>query len=362
MGCDGASSTVRQELGIDLVGESLLKMRQALFYSDTLIDQISMGVGRHYHFADDKSSFLIVQDDKKHFSLHATVETDAEMPALFEKIIGFPIDYETVYVGSWRQQLKLADRYRDRRVFLAGDSAHLVIPTGGLGMNTGHGDAVDLGWKLAATLQGWGGPRLLDSYEAERRPIGERNIAASGKAATGRRAWRALWELELTDDTPRGAELRERLAVRADIEQRWSNDLYGIELGYRYAHSPVIVYPADDDQQADSLDFKYQPTTRPGARLPNTWLSGGRPFQDLLGKGYSLIATTESVEGIDRLEAAFADVGAPFQCVPALSADAKSVYDDGLLLLRPDLHIVWRGDVIPDDAKALAMHVTGFVE
>ncbi|SDN96919.1 2-polyprenyl-6-methoxyphenol hydroxylase [Cryobacterium flavum] len=361
VGCDGASSTVRNELGIELVGESLLKMRQALFYSETLIDHIPMGVGRHYHFADDKSSFLIVQDDKKHFSLHATVQTDAEMPALFEKIVGFPIDYKTVYVGSWQQQLKLADRYRDRRVVLAGDSAHLVIPTGGLGMNTGHGDAVDLGWKLAATLQGWGGPILLDSYEAERRPTGARNIAASRKAATGRRAWRALWEPELADESLRGETLRERLAGRADIEQRWSNDLYGIELGYRYAHSPVIAYPVDDVQVEDQLDFQYRPTTRPGARIPNTWLLDGRPFQDLLGKGYSLIASTASVEGIDRLQAAFDDLDAPFQYVEAESVDSINVYGDGLLLLRPDLHIAWRGRVIPDDAKGLAMLVTGFL-
>src|SRR5499427_5156418 len=112
------------------------------------------------------------------------------MAPLFERIVGFPVDYECLYVGKWRQRLMVADRYRAGRVFLAGDSAHLVIPTGGLGMNTGVGDAIDLSWKLAAMLQGWGGPALLDSYEIERRQVGDRNVGASRYASLGRRAWR----------------------------------------------------------------------------------------------------------------------------------------------------------------------------
>ncbi|MGH3494623.1 MAG: FAD-dependent monooxygenase, partial [Sciscionella sp.] len=143
VGCDGAGSTVREQLGIELRGESLLEMRQALFHCPGLFDRIPIGKGRHYHIADDKSSFLIVQDDTEHFSLHARVDADADMPKLFEQVAGVPVDYETLYVGTWTQRLMLADRYASGRVLLAGDAAHLVIPTGGLGMNTGAGDAVD---------------------------------------------------------------------------------------------------------------------------------------------------------------------------------------------------------------------------
>ncbi|MGH3170896.1 MAG: FAD-dependent monooxygenase, partial [Trebonia sp.] len=171
-GCDGAGSAVRNQLGVELRGESLLTLRQALFHCPELFARIPIGPGRHYHFADDRSSFLIVQDDTRHFSLHATVDSDAEMPRLFESLAGMPVAYETLYTGQWTQRLMLADRYRDQRAFLAGDAAHLVIPTGGLGMNTGVGDAVDLAWKLAGTIHGWGGPRLLESYESERRQIG----------------------------------------------------------------------------------------------------------------------------------------------------------------------------------------------
>ena len=113
-----------------------------------------------------------------------------EMAAQFERTIGVPVPYEMLYVGEWKLNLLLADRYRSGRVFLAGDAAHLVIPTGGLGMNTGVGDAVDLSWKLAATLHGWGGPNLLASYEVERRQVGDRNIGASRYALLGRRKWR----------------------------------------------------------------------------------------------------------------------------------------------------------------------------
>jgi 2-polyprenyl-6-methoxyphenol hydroxylase-like FAD-dependent oxidoreductase len=359
VGCDGASSTVRRGLGVELRGESLLEMRQALFSSDELFDRIPIGKGRHYHIADDKSSFLIVQDDKKHFSLHATVEHDEQMPALFEKIVGFPIEYRTHYIGTWRQRLMVADRYRAGRVLMAGDAVHLVIPTGGLGMNTGHGDAVDLAWKLAATLHGWAGEGLLDSYEAERRPIGLRNVAASRKASTGRRAWRSMWRPDIAEDGPTGAATRAALAERADREQRWSNDLYGIELGYRYTDSPIIWSQDRDGPDPDS--FQYTPTTCPGARLPHVWLDDGTPIQDVLGREYTLlrVGAGQAVPA-GPLASAFAELGAPFRVYDVASADAERVYGHQLLLVRPDLHIVWRGHgSLPPDPAVLAGLSTG---
>jgi 2-polyprenyl-6-methoxyphenol hydroxylase-like FAD-dependent oxidoreductase len=360
VGCDGGNSTVRRRLGIELRGESLLEMRQALFSSEELFDKIPIGKGRHYHIADDKSSFLIVQDDTKHFSLHATVGSDEEMPALFEKIVGFPFTYETHYVGTWRQRLMVADRYRVGRVLMAGDAVHLVIPTGGLGMNTGHGDAVDLAWKLAATLHGWAGPGLLASYEAERRPIGIRNVAASRKAATGRRSWRGMWKPNIADSTPEGEATRVALAERADREQRWSNDLYGIELGYRYVDSPII-WPADQ-AGPDPDSFQYIPTTCPGARLPHVWLDDGRPIQDELGREYTLLRVGRGKNvAAHVLATAFATIGAPLRVCDVASADAEAVYGYELLLVRPDLHIAWRGNsALPDDLRALAERTTGW--
>jgi 2-polyprenyl-6-methoxyphenol hydroxylase-like FAD-dependent oxidoreductase len=342
VGCDGGNSTVRNQLGIELRGESLLELRQALFRCDDLFDRIPIGKGRHYHVADDQHSFLIVQDDTKHFSLHARVERDEDMPALFERIAGMPIDYETLYVGRWTQRLMVADRYRDGRVFLAGDAAHLVIPTGGLGMNTGAGDATDLAWKLAGTLHGWGGPQLLDAYEQERRAIGVRNVDASRKAATGRRTWRAAWRPEIADPTPEGEAARAELAAVADREQRWSNDLLGIELGYRYDGSPLIVN--EDDGPEDGFD--YVPTTWPGARLPHLWLDDGSALQDRLGRCFTLIHEP----GFDTEPVTRAFSGVPFATLEV----TRRFEGHPAVLVRPDLHIVWRGSEPPERLAATA--------
>ena len=361
VGCDGANSKVRELLGIQLQGESRLELRQALFQSDELFDRIPIGHGRHYHIADDLNSFLIVQDDKRHFSLHASVESDEEMPKLFERIVGFPVEYKTLYIGKWVQRLMVAERYGLGRVFLAGDSAHLVIPTGGLGMNTGHGDAVDLAWKLAGTLHGWGGPELLRSYEAERRPIGLRNVEASKRAANGRRAWRSKWVPEITEESERGQRARNQLAEVADREQRWSNDLYGIELGYRYIDS-LVIWPFEGEAP-DPNSFEYQPTTAHGARLPNVWLRDGSPLQDRLGKEFSLLVTGQRREDhrVESLRDAFEQLGAPFCIVEVDSPGAASVYGAGLLLVRPDLHVVWRGDSLAGiSPQALARRATGW--
>src|SRR5438105_603075 len=143
VGCDGGTSAVRRQLGIKLAGEAdLARFRQALFRCDDLYERISIGKGRHYHVADGRATFLIVQDDTRHFTLHATVETDAEMATMFEKTVAMPVEYEMLSVGEWKQNLLLAERYGEGRVFLAGDAVHLVIPTGGLGMNSGVGDAI----------------------------------------------------------------------------------------------------------------------------------------------------------------------------------------------------------------------------
>ena len=173
VGCDGGNSLVRRTLDIKLNGEAnIQQLRQALYYCDDLYERIPIGKGRHYHVADAEGSFLIVQDSTRHFTLHSVVDKDEDMATMFERVVAMPVKYEMLYVGQWKMNLLLADRYGEGRVFLAGDAVHLVIPTGGLGMNTGVGDAIDLSWKLAATLQGWGGPNLLASYELERRQVG----------------------------------------------------------------------------------------------------------------------------------------------------------------------------------------------
>src|SRR5580704_7462143 len=207
VGCDGGSSTVRKQLGIHLQGEgNIRKLRQALFHCDDLYERIPMGKGRHYHIAEGPLfPFLILQDSTRHWTLHAAASSDAEMAEIFKRSLGTSIPFEMLSVNEWTQHLLCAERYSDERAFIAGDAAHLVIPTGGLGMNTGVGDAVELSWKLAATLAGWGGPELLASYDSERQPVGLRNVRASRAAMTGRIGWRAAYKPNITEDTPEGA-------------------------------------------------------------------------------------------------------------------------------------------------------------
>lgn len=356
-GCDGANSVVRDRLGFSLEGESQLELHQALFRCDDLFDRIPIGKGRHYHVADDRSGFLIVQDDTRHFSLHAQVDHPDEMSAIFERVAAMPIDYEALYVGKWTQRLMVADHYRDGRVFLAGDSAHLVIPTGGLGMNTGAGDATDLAWKLAAVLAGWGGDGLLDSYEAERRPVGVRNVAASKQAALGRRRWRGAYRPEIHEATPEGEAARAELIRLAEEEQPKSNDLLGIEAGYRYLHSPLVRY--DDEPAPDPDRFVYVPTTSPGARLPHVWDRDGTAVHDRIGKHYALVRLGGTEVDTGDLAKAFESLAAPYAELTVTSDAAREVYGYDLLLVRPDLHVVWRGNTAPDDPEALAALATG---
>ena len=357
VGCDGGSSNVRRLLGIGLQGEAnLLQLRQALYRCDDLFERIPIGKGRHYHVADAHNSFLIVQDSTRHFTLHATVDSDDAMKAQFEQVVAMPVEYEMLSCAPWRQNLLLADSYSKGRVFLAGDAVHLVIPTGGLGMNSGVGDAIDLSWKLAATLRGWGGPRLLASYEAERRPIGARNVDASRQASRGRRAWRAAYKPNIRDNTPAGAATRANLARIADVEQRKSNEMIGAELGYRYDRSP-IVWPEAGEPPEDNV-MKYIPTSWPGARLPHLRLADGRALHDCIDDGYTLLCLGGGPRA-DGLSRAFSGYGAPFTTLAINDTHAREIYGYDLLLLRPDLHVVWRGNRLPDDPAKLAAVATG---
>jgi 2-polyprenyl-6-methoxyphenol hydroxylase-like FAD-dependent oxidoreductase len=362
VGCDGGGSTVRKQLGIKLKGEAnLLELRQALYRCDELYGRLPIGdgpgPGRHYHVADGHNSFLIMQDSTKHWTLHAVVQRDDDMKTLFEQIVGVPVKYEMITCNPWRQNLLLAERFVEGRVLLAGDAVHLVIPTGGLGMNGGVGDAIDLAWKLAATLQGWGGPNLLRSYEVERRQVGERNVGASRHATLGRRRWRGMWRPHMRDNTPEGAALRAEITRVAEIEQRKSNDMIGAELGYRYVDSPII---ADIPGGPEHLFRTYEPTTWPGARLPNVWLDDGTPIQDRLPKdGYTLLRLGKSEADLAPLAKAVAAHGAKVTSLDFRDAAPRAVYGYDLLLLRPDLHVVWRGNAAPDDAKELAAIATG---
>jgi 2-polyprenyl-6-methoxyphenol hydroxylase-like FAD-dependent oxidoreductase len=361
VGCDGGSSTVRKQLGIALQGQGGIRtLRQALFFCPQLYERIPIGKGRHYHIAEGPLfPFLILQDSTRHWTLHAAAEDDAAMAQLFGRSIGMPLDFDMLSVNEWTQHLLCAERYRSGRVFIAGDAAHLLIPTGGLGMNTGVGDADNLGWKLAATFEGWGGPELLASYEAERRPIALRNIEVSGAAMHGRLSWRANYRPDVHKQTPAGAAARSEMAQLFDREQRKVTEILGIEAGYQYVDSS-IVWP-EPGERPDPNNLQYVPTSWPGARLPHVWLGEGVALHDCLGRGFTLLrlgATRADTAGLERsMQAA----GAPLDVLEVADAPPRELYGYDLVLVRPDLHVAWRGNRVPDDPAALARLASGRV-
>jgi FAD binding domain len=241
----------------------------------------------------------------------------------------------------------IAERYVDGRVALAGDSAHQVIPTGGYGMNTGIGDAVDLGWKLAALLNGWGAPRLLHSYEAERRPIALQNRAAAQRHAEVRFAITALIAESADDDETLGA----KVAALGNAE----NECWGIEHGYRYEASPVICHETTSPPPFDPLVCT--PTTCPGARLPHLYLKDGSALYDRLGADLTLLA----LEGADPGGFAHAaqQAGVPLAVVSLAAEPVLKLLERRLLLVRPDHHVAWRGDQAPEDCRTVVDHVCG---
>ncbi len=359
VGCDGGSSTVRKQLGIPLQGEgNIRKLRQALFRCDDLYERIPMGKGRHYHIAvGPLFPFIILQDSTRHWTLHAAASSDGEMAEILKKSLAMPIAFEMLSVNEWTQHLLCAERYGEGRVFVAGDAAHLVIPTGGLGMNTGVGDAVDLSWKLTGTLAGWGGPQLLASYEAERRPIGLRNVKASRAAMTGRLGWRAAYKPNVRDNTPEGAATRAQMAALFDIQQRKVTEILGIEAGYRYVDSPIVWPEPGDGPDPDNPC--YIPTTWPGARLPHVWLGDGLALHDRLGPGYTLLRLGGTHADTSSLEQSFRELHAPLDVLDAPGERAREIYLYDLILVRPDLHVVWRGNKLPQDTAKIAAVATG---
>ncbi len=264
---------MRKQLGIRLEGDgNIRKLRQALFHCPDLYERIPMGKGRHYHIAEGPLfPFIILQDSTRHWTLHAAASSDEEMTEIFRRSLGMPLEFQTLSVNEWTcSTLLCAERYSDGRVFIAGDSAHLVDPPlAGFWHEYGSGRCNrSLMEKLAATLAGWGGPQLLASYEKERRPIGLRNVKTSRAAMTGeaRASWRAAYQPEARKNTPEGLAIRAEVAKLDDNEQRKVTEILGIEAGYRYVDSPIVWPESGDGPDPDNR--QYVPTTWPGARLP----------------------------------------------------------------------------------------------
>jgi hypothetical protein len=223
-------------------------------------------------------------------------------------------------------------------------------------MNTGVGDAVDIGWKLAAVVQGWGGARLLDSYTAERKPVAMINVH---EAAEMRASYdtQTPFSRKIEENSDEGKELRAkaRAAILRTRAKEFQHDSAGIELGYRYENSPICVA---DGTPAPALDHGlYTPSTWPGTRAPHAWLKDGRSTLDLFGKGFVLV--NFSATNTSTISAAANRVGLPIEIISLNDEKVRHIYEQDLVLVRPDGHVAWRGATVPVNAAELIDKVRG---
>ena len=359
--CDGARSGIRRELGIDFEGVFAEGHNLGIYFrSPELLARQPHGLASQFlTMATRHRSALSTVNGRDEWRLSLYVkpgEAEALDPvACVRDAFGKDdLQVEIIRAQPWAGHRVVARRYREGRIFLVGDAAHMLWPKGGFGANTGIGDAVDLGWKLAAVHAGWGGEALLASYEAERRPIGVRNVA---EAASNRAADAELpLDPMLDAEGPQADALRLRTGelIRRTRWKEWST--LGVQLGYRYARSPVIV--PDGSAEPPDEPAVYQPSTWPGCRAPHVLLDDGRSSLDAMGAGFVLFH--DAGASIAPLVQAARREGVPLTtCV--LPAAAQGVYEFPLVLVRPDGHVAWRGRQPAEDPAGIFVTVAGRV-
>jgi 2-polyprenyl-6-methoxyphenol hydroxylase-like FAD-dependent oxidoreductase len=363
--CSGSHSPIRRAFGIRMNGQTEIEYHLSVFMRlPELWKHHDKGKAALTFFVDEKGGWrnLVMIDGRElyRFALSGKAFYDnpdkVDVTKYFNEIAGENIPREILSVVRWSACDIVAEKYRVGRVFLAGDAAHQNHPSGGFGLNTGMGDIDNIGWKLAAVVQGWASPSLLDSYEIERRPVGLRNInqAYTGHADNRDRPSHP----EIAKDTPEGAAARAQMKEQILASQPAMVLTDGIALGYRYDPSPV-VWPDGTPPTPDTISV-YVPTARPGSRAPHAWIAEGRSMVDLFGNGFVLLRFDGAPES-NAIDAAFAQRHMPLETVPITNPEIAQLYANKLVLVRPDGHVAWRSDSVPVDPLRLADYVRGAV-
>jgi 2-polyprenyl-6-methoxyphenol hydroxylase-like FAD-dependent oxidoreductase len=361
VGCDGFEGHVRRALEIGITGSGVLSFSISIFFrSRELASLHDKGWAKFYRMVDEGGhwSDLVAIDGHELWRLTLLdLDPNTEMDSFdsLRRAAGTSFSYELISVLPWRRRESIADHYRNGRVFIAGDAAHQCSPTGGLGMNTGLADAVDIGWKLAAVLDGWGGELLLDSYEAERRPVALSHVTSSTRM------------YQQTVALPGGSAINEK-SLEGERVRRQFVEIYraqhragmnviseNVKLGYCYENSPII-WPDETTPPEDAGE--YTPTARPGTRAPHAWIGEGCSTLDLFGDGFVLLKFDRNSDPSSLVVAAAAR-RVPLKIVDINNRDIAALYERKLVLVRPDGHVAWRADTSPADAFALIDRVRG---
>jgi 2-polyprenyl-6-methoxyphenol hydroxylase-like FAD-dependent oxidoreductase len=367
VGTDGGASLVREAARITMSGNpALTYTTNVMFRCADFPFLHDKGRAYRFIFIGPEGTWLTIVaingGDRFRMSIVGSADkvthSESDIHAALRRAMGRDFDYEILSVMRWVRRELVADSYGTGRVFIAGDAAHLMSPTGGFGMNTGIQDSVDLGWKLAAAVQGWAGRDLLRSYGIERRPVAIRNVT---EASSNLGRMLSTRQRRPPPEIFQGGETGD--AARADYG-RWFTETMrhewftiGIHLGYRYDDSPIIV---PDGTPAPPLSIStYAQTARPGARAPHAWLPDGRSTLDLFGRGFVLFRLGGDAPRGEGISSAAAEAGVPLEVIALDLAEVNELYARRLVLIRPDGHVAWRADEEPADARALIDVVRG---
>jgi 2-polyprenyl-6-methoxyphenol hydroxylase-like FAD-dependent oxidoreductase len=372
-GCDGGRSFVRRSVGIKYEGYE--QLREA-FYSGRMISthltaptlyRDFLGTRRGFQYwvlNRETRSTIVALDGKEQFLLFTKPSEsnpnpdDAELARIVRCCAGADLPVKIIGHRPWTAGVALvAERFAAGRVLLAGDAVHVFTPNGGFGMNTGIDDAANLAWKLAAVAQGWGGARLLESYEAERKPVAHRNTKAARDFGKNIADVRVAPEIE--DDTTTGERARKEAGeVLATFGEEFAS--IGVQLGARYDGSPIVVA---DGTPPPFRFSEYVPTSVPGGRAPHIWMREGRgegdSLFDHLGIGFTLLRLGKSAPEAAEIQLAALERSVPLKVLHLADAEARELYGCDLALVRPDQHVAWRGNRVPADSGRMIRQVIG---
>ena len=361
VGADGSNSIIRRDIGARLEGIPELGRFCSTFVCSSDIKKLCARMPGWMYRASG-GGVLVAIDGEDLWLLHTVVprgedlETFDPEPAMF-RMIGQSFKYEIVGQARWTPRAMVANKFREGRVFLAGDAAHIWIPMGGFGMNAGVADAIAIGWRLAGVMQGWLDPKILDSYEIERAPIGEKVASQAVK-------WLHAMNSVSREGAERLAELETSEVARKDFGQKiWDLtvsefDCPGFQLGYYYANSPVVEQ--DGTEPPPFSVEKYVETSWPGVRLPHVWRADGQSIFDQLGPAFTLLRVGERPPSGRALVEAASLRNIPLSVLDLTEAEAVRKYQGyGLVLVRPDQHVAWRSKEEPESADAILDRVTG---
>jgi 2-polyprenyl-6-methoxyphenol hydroxylase-like FAD-dependent oxidoreductase len=363
VGCDGAHSQVRRSIGAALHGDAVVLQAQTSVIRAPDLLAMMPGPAWAIDCINPRNRGLVFAiDGRERWIVHSFTAPGARTPSDHERRVreilgvGPTFAFDTLRRDDWVGRRMLADRFRNRRVFLCGDAAHIWVPFGAYGMNAGIADAMNLSWMLAGVLNGWADPALLDAYEIERRPITEQVSRHAMRLAT---TWEKRYgTVPETIEKPglEGDAVRARIGRQAVEIMAEGMCCGGLNFGYFYEGSPVIAY--DGEVAPPYTMAQFTQSTIPGCRTPHLWLRDGRSLYDALGHDFTLLRLDPSVE-VGGLVSAAARRGVPMTALDVDSDEAVGLYPHKLLLSRPDLHVAWRGNLPPQDPLALIDRVRG---